>query len=356
LTRLNRFKFPSSTIFETKAKNIPPLPTVPELVKLYQVKATKNLSQNFLYDHKILNRFVANMKRGNLDDQYVCEVGPGPGSISRSIIQRNPKQLVVIEKDYRFLPMLKYLSSVSDEKLQIVHGDILKFDLQRAFPEKLSQKWNDELPPFHICGNLPFNISLPLLFRLLGDISEQKNVFELGRIPLTFTFQHEVGERLVANPGDKQRCRISVGTQFYCDVEYCFTISGGSFVPAPKVNVAVMKLIPKIKPSIDLPFKKVDHVIKHIMHNRNRPCIHGVKSLFPPRRTDLFERFLKLTSLDTTKAASTFENDHFRDLCLAFEEIAVEIPQLRLVDTYSAKPWLKYFDEKGEPLEDALVR
>ena len=52
----------------------------------------------------------------------------------------------------------------------------------------------DELPPFHICGNLPFNISLPLLFRILSDISEQKNVFELGRIPLTFTFQHEVGE------------------------------------------------------------------------------------------------------------------------------------------------------------------
>ena len=80
------------------------------------------------------------------------------------------------------------------------------------------------------------------------------------------------------------------------------------------------------------------------------------RSLFPPQRTDLVNRFLKLTSLDTKKAASTFENDQFVDLCLAFEEIASEIPQLRLVDTYSAKPWLKYFDENGEPLDDAALR
>lgn len=333
-------------------KSMPPLPEVSQLVKLYQVKATKFLSQNFLYEPKIIDKFVSTMKHGSLSGQYVCEVGPGPGSISRSIIERDVEQLMVVEKDHRFMNMLKYLASICEDRLHIVHGDILRFNLLQAFPSEHAKPWDADIPPCIICGNLPFNISLPLLFNFLNDISLKQNVFTLGRIPLVFTFQHEVGERLIAEPGDPQRCRISVTSQFFCDNEYHFQISGGSFVPTAKVDVAVMRLEPKKKFIVDLPFKTIDFVVKHAMHNRKKNCAQGIKSLFPPSRKDLLEEIFRLSSVNPSTPGYKLDNLHFRDLCYAYETIATRIPQLRLVDTYSPKHWLKYFDADGNPLEE----
>lgn len=342
-------------------KKLPPLPTVAELVQLYQVQAAKFLSQNFLYDPKIIRKLVNVIRPGSLKGYNICEIGPGPGSITRELIKRNPEQLMVVEKDFRFLPMLQYVSKISDQKLKIVHGDILKFDLQQAFPKDQGRAWNEDCPDFNICGNLPFNISLPLIFKLLTDISLKQNAFQHGRIPMVFTFQHEVGERLIAKPGCDQRCRLSVTAQAYCDTSYPFSILGGSFHPPPKVDVAVVKMVPKKKFLFDeittdpVPFKQFDRVVKHTMHNRKKPCGHGVSTLFPPRRRDLTNRMFRLASVDKETPGANLENNHFRDLYFAYEEIASRIPQLRDVDGYGDSVWLKKFDDTGEPLPDEKV-
>ena len=165
---INQFSF-------GKSVPLPPLPTVPELVKLYRVRAAKHLAQNFLYDPIIVNRIVSCIGP-SLHGHYCCEIGPGPGSITRAVLLKNVESLTVVEKDSRFMPILKYIADVVEGRLKIIHGDILDFDLHQVFPLHLGRKWCDDSPSFSLIGNLPFNISLPLLFNLLDSISKHKKI------------------------------------------------------------------------------------------------------------------------------------------------------------------------------------
>lgn len=188
--------------------------------------------------------------------------------------------------------------------------------------------------------------------KFLSEALTELNLpFHLGRIPMVLTFQHEVAERLVSLPREEQRCRLSITAQYLCSVRYCFPIKGSSFVPAPKVNVGVVKLIPKKEFDIQLPFKAVDHVVKHVFHFRRKHCKNGIASLFPPTRQDLVDEILKISGVDPKLRPTSLYMEHFRDLCYAFQEICVRIPQLAMIDTYEKKRWLKYFDESGDPIE-----
>ncbi len=111
--------------------------------------------------------------------------------------------------------------------MKIYQGDALTFNMEKCIPENLKKDWDsDECPDIHIIGNLPFNISLPLLFKLLRRMSMKSNIFTFGRVPLTLTFQKEVGERIVCPESLSQRSRISIMSQYLCDVKYKFTIPG----------------------------------------------------------------------------------------------------------------------------------
>lgn len=92
-------------VLKESAPKFPPLPSPRELIKLYRIKAQKHLSQNFLLDLRLNNKIVT--KTGKMKDCYVCEVGPGPGNITRAIIQNGAKNVIVVEKDRRFLPALE---------------------------------------------------------------------------------------------------------------------------------------------------------------------------------------------------------------------------------------------------------
>lgn len=205
---------------------LPPLPSVSDLVKLYKLKAIKQLSQNFLMDEKLTNKIVK--AAGRLEDFYVCEVGPGPGGITRSILAKNPKQLILIEKDKRFASPLNILKqSCPKGMVDIYWGDVLSFEMSKLFPEEARRDWDDYCP-IHVIGNLPFSVSTPLIVRWLDAISKKKNVWEYGRAPLTLTFQLEVAERLVAEVNDEQRSRLSIMAQYLCQVYHKFTIKGKS--------------------------------------------------------------------------------------------------------------------------------
>uniref|UniRef100_A0A672INL1 rRNA adenine N(6)-methyltransferase n=1 Tax=Salarias fasciatus TaxID=181472 RepID=A0A672INL1_SALFA len=247
---------------------LPPLPTVGELIKLYNLRAEKQLSQNFLLDLRLTDKIVR--QAGSLRNAHVCEVGPGPGGLTRSIINAGAADLVVVEKDTRFIPGLKLLSEAAPGKLRIVHGNILTYRIDRAFPAMYP-------PNLHIIGNLPFSVSTPLIIKWLENISNRTGPFVHGRTRLTLTFQKEVAERLTASTGSRQRSRLSIMAQYLCTVHSCFTIPGRAFVPKPEVDVGVVHFTPLVQPQIRQPFRLVEKVVRNIFQFRRKYCHRGVE-------------------------------------------------------------------------------
>jgi len=303
---------------EKSILRLPPLPSPRELLKLYKIQAQKKLAQNFLLDSRLNNKIVT--KTANIKDCYVCEVGPGPGNITRAILQNGAKHVIVIEKDRRFLPSLELLADACEGKMKIILADIMDLHLENIFPRQLSHEWEIEPPPFFIIGNLPFNISTPLIIKLLRHCSEHTGPFIHGRTRLTLTFQKEVGDRMVAPVNSANRCRLSIMCQYLCHVNQLFHIPGKAFFPKPEVDVAVVKFTPRIKPLISQPFKLVEKVTSTIFHHRQKYCNYGIGLLYPKDRRDLYEELLNQTKVDPEKTSFQLEMEEFKAICDAYSE------------------------------------
>lgn len=317
------------------ALKLPPIATVGEVMRLYRIRAKKNLSQNFLFDMNMCRKIVRSAS--HLKNHFVCEVGPGPGGITQAIIEKQCRHLTVIEKDARFLPSLKVLSDAFENQMSVIHGDILNFNMENVFPEELKKPWKSYPPFIHIIGNLPFNISTPLLIKWLADISERRGAWSYGRTRLTLTFQKEVAERIVAPIAADNRCRLSVICQHLCDVNLKFIIPGKVFVPPPKVDVGVVSLVPLVEPKIKLPFKLVEKVLRHIFHHRNKKCFYGIKTLFPENQLELAEEMLEKSGVKPSFTSYQLSMEDYNALCHAYNEICLRIPAIFDYD-YRAMP------------------
>ncbi|XP_006140045.1 dimethyladenosine transferase 1, mitochondrial isoform X2 [Tupaia chinensis] len=306
---------------------LPPLPTIREIIKLFRLQAVKQLSQNFLLDLRLTDKIVR--KAGDLTNAYVYEVGPGPGGITRSILNANVAKLLVVEKDTRFIPGLQMLSDAAPGKLRIVHGDVLTFKIEKAFPANLKRPWEDEPPSVHIIGNLPFSVSTPLIIKWLENISCRNGPFTYGRTQMTLTFQKEVAERLTASTGSKQRSRLSVMAQYLCGVQHVFTIPGRAFVPKPQVDVGVVHFTPLRQPKIEQPFKLVEKVVQNTFQFRRKRCYRGLGMLFPEaQRVESTGRLLRLADVDPTLRPSQLSLSHFKSLCDVYRMMCDEDPHL----------------------------
>lgn len=317
---------------------LPPLPTIRDLVRLYKLRALRQLSQNFLMDERITDKIVKSA--GRIHNHFICEVGPGPGGITRSILRREPRELIVVEKDPRFIPALELLSEAcehtTDMKIEI--GDILTYNLENAFPAVPKHDWLDIPPPVHLIGNLPFSVSTHLIIKWLHAISERRAAWVYGRTSMTLTFQKEVAERIVAPIMNNQRCRLSVMCQFWCHVRHKFTIPGQAFVPKPDVDVGVVTFTPLKEPMIDLPFKMVEKVIRQIFHMRQKYAVRGAQTLFPEDvRLELAKKMFHLADLDPKTRPFQISNEEFARLCYAYREICNEYLGLEHYDYRACK-------------------
>ncbi|KAF3701391.1 Dimethyladenosine transferase 1, mitochondrial [Channa argus] len=306
---------------------LPPLPTVGELIKLYNLRAEKQLSQNFLLDLKLTDKIVR--QSGNLRQAHVCEVGPGPGGLTRSILNAGAADLLVVEKDARFIPGLKLLSEAAPGRLRIVHGDILTYRIDRGFPAHISKRWEEDPPNFHIIGNLPFSVSTPLIIKWLENMANRTGPFVYGRTQLTLTFQKEVAERLTASTGSKQRSRLSIMAQYLSTVRNCFTIPGRAFVPKPEVDVGVVHFTPLVQPQIQHPFKLVEKVVRNIFQFRRKHCHRGIEKLFPEAcRIELTQEMMQKADVDPTLRPAELTIPHIRALVDAYAHLCTHEPSL----------------------------
>ncbi|PVD23825.1 hypothetical protein C0Q70_17099 [Pomacea canaliculata] len=171
---------------------LPPLPSMQDLIRLYQLRARKQLSQNFLLDMNLTRKIVKSA--GKLDGGFVCEVGPGPGGITRSLLNTGAHHVAVVEKDRRFLPSLQLLSEAAQGRLSIHSGDILSFNMENIIPENLAVPWDSAPPNIHIIGNLPFSVSTPLIIMWLAAMSNQ-TLFPPDRLDLVEAMFEETNVR-----------------------------------------------------------------------------------------------------------------------------------------------------------------
>jgi len=319
------------------SRRLPPLPTIKDILRIYNIKAQKRLSQNFILDPRLLDKVAK--AGGSLAGCHVVEVGPGPGGITRSILGQGAAQCAVIEKDLRFLPSLRLLGEASGERLEIHAGDVLSFNMCRLFPEVLRKDWDEEIPNVRVLGNLPFNVSTPLIIRWLADMSTRGNIFSYGRVPLTLTFQKEVVDRMVAPPGASCRSRLSVMCQNWADVQHRFTIPGRAFVPKPEVDVGVVTFTPLKQPYIDLPFPMIEKVVTTIFHGKQKQLKNTVGQLFPkPMAKHFSDQMIAEAGLkDSRMRAIDLNMAAFSSLCHSYQRIVNENPSLEKYRHQSAK-------------------
>nr|CAD7399517.1 unnamed protein product [Timema cristinae] len=330
---------------------LPPLPTVRDLVRLYRLRALRQLSQNFLMDQRLIDKIVK--VAGRIKDGQVCEVGPGPGGITRSILNRAPERLLVIEKDQRFLPTLELLTEACENRLEVIIGDVMGFNMQKCFPEDFRKDWVDEQPNVHLIGNLPFSVSTPLIIKWLEAISERRSAWSYGRVGMTLTFQKEVAERMVAPVTTSQRCRLSIMCQNWCDVRHAFTIPGKAFVPKPDVDVGVVHFIPKIEPIIPLPFKLVEKVVRSIFSFRQKYSIRGAETLFPMgMREEFGMKMYSLADINPHTQPFHLTMNEFGRLCTVYEEFCRQDPRLYKYNPRARKvPQFEEIDDVEQELD-----
>ena len=186
-------------------------------------RARKRFGQNFLVDEPILDRIAASVAPAA--GEHLVEIGPGKGALTARLAGACD-QLTAIELDRDLIPWLK-VGFERHPRFCLFQADALSFDFAQLHqPDR----------PLRIVGNLPYNISTPLIFHLLGFAGQVKDMH--------FMLQKEVVHRLAAEPGQKAYGRLSVMVQYHCRVEALFEVPPSAFDPAPKVDSALVRLTP----------------------------------------------------------------------------------------------------------------
>lgn len=201
------------------------LPPLREVIARHGLAAKKSLGQNFLFDGNLLDR-IARVP-GPLAGARVYEVGPGPGGLTRALL-RAGAEVVAVERDARAIPALAELAAAAPGRLTLHHGDAMD-----AAAEALAGHGA------HIVANLPYNIGTALL---VGWLSGE--AWPPWWASLTLMFQKEVADRIVAAPGSDAYGRLAVLAQWRTRAKIAFTVPARAFIPPPKIESAVVHLVP----------------------------------------------------------------------------------------------------------------
>jgi 16S rRNA (adenine1518-N6/adenine1519-N6)-dimethyltransferase len=201
-----------------------------DVIARHGLSASKSLGQNFILDRQLLERIAA--VPGPLDGRTVYEVGPGPGGLTRALLDGGAK-VVAVERDRRCLPALAELQAEFGERLRLIEGDALAVEERAEVGDGA-----------HVVANLPYNVGTALLLRWL-DAEPWPPWWR----SLTLMFQKEVAERIVAAPGSDAYGRLSVAAQWRSSPSIAMTVNRSAFVPPPKVTSAVVHIIPAPAPA-----------------------------------------------------------------------------------------------------------
>jgi len=224
-----------------------------------QHKARKRFGQNFLIDHGIIRDIVRAVHPHK--DDCIVEIGPGKGAITQ-LLADSCDNIRVIELDRDLVPWLK-VKFEKHPNFQLFQADALQFDFAQLIT-------GDR--PLRIVGNLPYNISTPLIFHLLSYSTQVRDMH--------FMLQKEVVKRMAAQPGDSAYGRLGIMVQYYCAVENLFEVPPTAFDPAPKVDSAIVRLVPHAQlPFVANNIKTLETLVNVAFQQRRKTLRNSLKQL-----------------------------------------------------------------------------
>ena len=270
---------------------------MPETPPLTPLPARKALGQHFLFDPDILRRTA--LAAGPVKDRTVIEVGPGPGGLTRALLDQGAEKLIAVEADPRFAAALAGWPEAETARLEILQTDARKVDWATLDAVR------DARTPVMIIANLPYNVGTPLLIQWL----------KAGpwRGEMALMFQKEVAERACAQPGDKAYGRLAVLTAAVCAAELAFTLPPGAFRPPPKVDSAVALFRPLPDAQRFDHLSTLEKVTTAAFGQRRKMLRASLKALAKTVGANSVE-WLEQADIDPTARAETLSQSQFRRL------------------------------------------
>ena len=283
------------------------------ILQAFHLKADKNLGQNFLVEESVVSRIA---KAAELTpEDTVLEIGPGIGTLTQALAMTGAS-VVSVELDKRLIPVLQETVGAY-KNVRIVQGDILKVNIPEIIAEvKADRKTADaagevaeadsemkQSDTFKVCANLPYYITTPIIMYLL----EQKLPLER----LVVMVQKEVAERMTAGPGGREYGAISVAMQYYTEPKIAFIVKAGSFLPAPKVDSAVLVCKKRSKPPVEVPDEKTFFKVVAAAFSVRRKMLNNSLKNMGGLNGDQVKAWLDRAGIDGKRRAETLSLEEF---------------------------------------------
>jgi 16S rRNA (adenine1518-N6/adenine1519-N6)-dimethyltransferase len=282
-----------------------PFPDARVLLERHGLRAKKSFSQNFLIAERAFRAIVDATVRA--DDDWIVEIGAGLGTLTSRLAARVPEgKVIALERDRDMIAVLRAELAGADN-VDIEEVDALRYDLRMA------AKWHGG-EPIAVCGNLPYQIAAPLMFRVIDARASVTHAVVM--------IQKEMADRIVAPPGGKDYGALGVMIRTYADVAVVAKVGAGSFVPPPKVDSTVVKLTPLAGALPRSPIADERHysaVVHAAFGQRRKTLRNALRAVFPEEGVDAA---LRATGIDGVRRGETLD-------IAEFAAIAAVIPSLQ---------------------------
>ncbi|MDL2280934.1 16S rRNA (adenine(1518)-N(6)/adenine(1519)-N(6))-dimethyltransferase RsmA [Selenomonadales bacterium OttesenSCG-928-I06] len=268
------------------------------LIKNFKIRLSKKLGQNFLINDNVARDIVASANITK--DDTILEIGTGIGALTQKLAETEA-EIITVELDRSLLSILeKTLEPYKN--VRIIHGDILKLDLNQEIPNKR----------YKVVANLPYYITTPIILSLL----EKKLPMELFVVMI----QKEVAERIVAEPNSKTYGALSIAIQYYTVPEIMFTVSNKSFIPEPGVESAVLRCTLRDTPPVDVKDEQLFFkTVRSSFAQRRKTLFNNLKAAGIDK--DQIPQILSKADIDGTRRAEQLSIEEFARISNAWFDL-----------------------------------
>lgn len=280
-----------------------------EIIQRHGFSFKKSLGQNFLIDQNILDKIVA--AAGLDSDKGALEIGPGIGALTEKLA-REAGKVAAVEIDQRLLPILEEVLEPYPH-IHVVHGDVLKLDLQALFAAEFGG-----MSGVSVVANLPYYVTTPILMRLLEEKLPLKHIVVM--------IQKEVAQRMAASPGGKDYGSLSIAVQYYSIPELICTVPHSVFIPQPNVESAVIRLTVREHPAVDVQDEGFFFdIVQASFAQRRKTISNNLKSrYFPEEGRERLDQLLTAAGIVPSRRAETLSLEEFAKLSDVLLEAGVK--------------------------------